>query len=97
LRVGTIDSIARDLLNDFREAVVLPLPGPAITDAWLECSAARFDSVVGDIELAVQDEILQGSTRAPWPARPEVRSCTAFDFKYHCPDAIGSGRTPQIP
>lgn len=47
--------------------------------------------------IAVQDEILQGSTRTPWPARPEVRTCTACDFKYRCPDAIGSGRNPQIP
>jgi len=68
-----------------------------ITSASLEESAARFDSVVGDIETAVQNEILQGSTRTPWPARPEVRTCTACDFKYHCPDAIGSGRNPQIP
>jgi hypothetical protein len=68
-----------------------------ITEASLEQSATRFDAVVGDIEVAVQDEILQGSTRTPWPARPEVRTCTACDFKYHCPDATGSGRNPQIP
>jgi hypothetical protein len=68
-----------------------------ITKASLEQSAARFDSVVGDIEMAVQAEILQGLTRTPWPPRLEVRTCTACDFKYHCPDAIGSDRDPQIP
>lgn len=84
LRVGTIHSIAQDLLNDLREAVVLQLLGPAFTNASLERSAALFDSVVGDIELAVQDESLLGSAR-PWPARPEVRTCARCDLKYQVP------------
>jgi hypothetical protein len=84
LRVGTIDSIAQELLNDFREAVVLLLPRPAITNASLKRSAVRFASVVGDIELAVLDEIRLGSTR-PRPARPEGRTCTRCDFKYQVP------------
>lgn len=68
-----------------------------ITTTSLEGAASRFDGVVGDIELAVQAEIRDGSTRTPWLARPEDRTCTACDFKYHCPEARGRRREPQIP
>jgi len=68
-----------------------------ITPTSLDEATGRFDRVVGDIEVAVQAEIAQGSTRAPWPTQPDQRTCTACDFKYHCPDATGRNRLPQVP
>jgi len=68
-----------------------------ITPESIAAAATQFDGVVGDIEIAVQQEIGGGSALTPWPTQPEQRTCTACDFKYHCPDALSPRRDPRVP
>jgi hypothetical protein len=68
-----------------------------ITPATIGQAADEFDGVVGEIEIAVQQEISGGSALTPWLTRPDHRTCTACDFKYHCPDALSQRREPRVP
>ena len=54
----------------------------------------QFRSVVAAIEQAVQTEIGSSDARTGWRARPEIRTCVACDFKYHCPKR---GDEPLVP
>jgi hypothetical protein len=70
-------------------------------------SLQRFDSVVTDLELSVQREMTGQGVVGSWRERPsgeryaapERRTCTACDFKHHCPLApqVREGGPPAAP
>jgi len=68
-----------------------------ISDQTIQQGLTEFDTVVGQIEGAVAQEITGQPLQTCWTARPEVRTCTACDFKTYCPQAAPRQYAPTVP
>lgn len=54
-------------------------------------SLSNFDKVVRDIETSVAHETGGRGIKASWQATPELRTCTACDFKTYCDVSLQAG------
>ena len=48
---------------------------------------SRFDSIVGQIESCVHEELKSGSIQRSWKPRPIEETCVACDFQTVCPES----------
>lgn len=74
-----------------RSLLVVPVQPANVTAAL-----ANFDQTVSHIEGHVVQERAGQGILNNWSARPELRTCTACDFKTYCPSSAQPG-APKVP
>ncbi len=88
---GRLPSLS-DQYREARSIRIIPIDQNVIAQ-----SLANFDKVVCEIENAFGEETQGSGIRKSWRTNPEPKTCTACDFKTHCPTASPGPYSPTVP